>query len=73
MSKSLHAFSSILSESDDSSAVYTESAPIYGAKSEGAASQSKSKVCTMTESEIRTRLDAFAKELARAKRERATH
>lgn len=47
-----------------------------GAKSAKSARVAKidgSAVCTMSEAEIRQRLDAFAKELARAERERSQH
>lgn len=42
-----------------------------GAKSARVAKIDGSAVCTMSEAEIRQRLDAFAKELARAQRERS--
>ena len=43
------------------------------AKSGSVAKIDSSAVCTMSEAEIRQRLDAFAKELARAQRERSQH
>ena len=43
------------------------------AKSARVARIDGSAVCTMSEAEIRQRLDAFAKELARAQRERSQH
>ena len=44
-----------------------------GAKGAEVAKINASAVCTMNEAEIRQRLDAFAKELARAQRERSQH
>ncbi len=52
------------------------SAVAEGAKSAKSGRVAKidgSAVCTMSEAEIRQRLDAFAKELARAERERSQH
>ncbi len=73
MSKNSSAFSSDFSESDELIVPLKPSVVSVVVKNNDSSPEKSSEVCAMTESEIRSRLDAFAKELAQAKQNRAPH
>jgi hypothetical protein len=73
MSKGAHAMANEYSESGDTDTSETHEVSSLRLKTEEGGSTKSSGSSTMTEAEIRSRLDAFAKELAQARRDRTSH